>query len=77
VLGLFHATGHEGAGIGLAPATADLVTALINGTAPVVDAAPVDGAPVDGAPFAPARFAAQRGTPGAFPQVSAWREDRS
>jgi glycine/D-amino acid oxidase-like deaminating enzyme len=70
VPGLFHATGHEGAGIGLAPATAELVTALI-------DASVVTVPPVDGAPFAPARFAAQRGTPGAFPPVSAWREDRS
>jgi D-hydroxyproline dehydrogenase subunit beta len=47
VPGLFHATGHEGAGIGLAPATAELITALVAGTAP----------PVDPAPFAPARFA--------------------
>jgi D-hydroxyproline dehydrogenase subunit beta len=47
VPGLFHATGHEGAGIGLAPATAELITALVTGTAP----------PVDPAPFAPARFA--------------------
>ena len=45
--GLFHASGHEGAGIGLAPATAELITALVAGTAP----------PVDPAPFAPARFA--------------------
>jgi glycine/D-amino acid oxidase-like deaminating enzyme len=48
VPGLFHATGHEGAGIGLAPATAELITALVAGTVP----------PVDPAPFAPARFAA-------------------
>ncbi|HEY3733639.1 MAG TPA: FAD-binding oxidoreductase [Streptosporangiaceae bacterium] len=48
VPGLYHATGHEGAGIGLAPATAELITALIDGTDPAVD-------PV---PFAPARFAA-------------------
>jgi glycine/D-amino acid oxidase-like deaminating enzyme len=47
VPGLFHATGHEGAGIGLAPATAELITALVTGAAP----------PVDPAPFAPARFA--------------------
>jgi D-hydroxyproline dehydrogenase subunit beta len=46
VPGLFHATGHEGAGIGLAPATAELITALIDGARP----------PVDAAPFAPARF---------------------
>jgi len=46
VPGPFHATGHEGAGIGLAPATAELVTALIDGTAPVVDAAPFAPGPV-------------------------------
>jgi D-hydroxyproline dehydrogenase subunit beta len=46
VAGLFHATGHEGAGIGLAPATAELLTALVDGAAP----------PVDPAPFSPARF---------------------
>jgi D-hydroxyproline dehydrogenase subunit beta len=46
VPGLFHASGHEGAGIGLAPATAELITALVAGTVP----------PVDPAPFTPARF---------------------
>ena len=49
VPGLFHATGHEGAGIGLAPATAELITALVTGTAP----------PVDPVPFAPGRFVAE------------------
>jgi glycine/D-amino acid oxidase-like deaminating enzyme len=49
VPGLFHATGHEGAGIGLAPATAELITALVAGTAP----------PVNPAPFAPGRFAVE------------------
>ncbi len=44
--GLLYATGHEGAGIGLAPATAELVTALLTGTAPAVDPAA----------FTPARF---------------------
>ncbi|WP_231515401.1 NAD(P)/FAD-dependent oxidoreductase [Herbidospora cretacea] len=44
---LFHACGHEGAGIGLAPATAEMVTAQITGGSP----------PVDPAPFAPGRFA--------------------
>jgi glycine/D-amino acid oxidase-like deaminating enzyme len=48
VPGLYHATGHEGAGIGLAPATAELLTAIIDGTP----------AAVDPAPFSPARFAA-------------------
>ena len=47
VAGLYHATGHEGAGIGLAPATAELLAALIEGTATMVDPAP----------FSPGRFA--------------------
>lgn len=47
VAGLYHATGHEGAGIGLAPATAELLTALIDGTP----------AAVDPEPFSPGRFA--------------------
>ena len=51
VAGLYHASGHEGAGIGLAPATAELVTALLAGSTP----------PVDPAPFAPARLAAAEG----------------
>ncbi len=76
VPGLFHATGHEGAGIGLAPATAELITALITaftaGTAP-----PVTVPPVDGAPFRPARFAAADGRPDDVPQLSAWRADES
>ncbi|MTD15535.1 FAD-dependent oxidoreductase [Nakamurella sp. YIM 132087] len=37
VEGLLHACGHEGAGIGLAPATAELITAAITGAAPAVD----------------------------------------
>ena len=48
VEGLLHACGHEGAGIGLAPATGELVCALITGAPP----------PVPAEPFAPARFAA-------------------
>jgi glycine/D-amino acid oxidase-like deaminating enzyme len=48
VAGLYHATGHEGAGIGLAPATAELLTALIEHAPP----------PVDPAPFSPGRFSA-------------------
>ena len=51
VAGLWHAAGHEGAGIGLAPATAELLTALLDGQPP----------PVDPAPFAPARFASVPG----------------
>ncbi|MBP2478108.1 glycine/D-amino acid oxidase-like deaminating enzyme [Crossiella equi] len=37
---LWHATGHEGAGIGLAPATGDLLAALLLGTTPRLDPAP-------------------------------------
>jgi D-hydroxyproline dehydrogenase subunit beta len=40
VRGLWHATGHEGAGIGLAPATAQLVRAGITGTPGPIDALP-------------------------------------
>lgn len=46
--GLYHATGHEGAGIGLALVTAELAEALILGQTP----------PMDLAPFAPERFVA-------------------
>ena len=38
--GLWHATGHEGAGIGLSLATAELIRDLMRGTAPAIDAAP-------------------------------------
>ncbi|MFF7337900.1 NAD(P)/FAD-dependent oxidoreductase [Streptomyces sp. NPDC008163] len=51
VPGLFHACGHEGAGIGLAPATAALVTAAIRGEQP----------PLDAEPFRPDRFEADTG----------------
>jgi glycine/D-amino acid oxidase-like deaminating enzyme len=51
VSGLYHASGHEGAGIGLAPGTAEVVTALLAGSTP----------PVDPAPFAPARLVAAPG----------------
>ena len=47
VPGLFHACGHEGAGIGLAPATGQLVTQLLTGAATDID----PGA------FSPHRFA--------------------
>jgi glycine/D-amino acid oxidase-like deaminating enzyme len=46
--GLVHACGHEGAGIGLAPATADLVVAALTGGVPLLDPTP----------FRPERFAA-------------------
>lgn len=45
--GLWHATGHEGAGIGLAPATGELIAAGVTGAAPFMDPTP----------FSPARFA--------------------
>ncbi|MBO0980763.1 FAD-binding oxidoreductase [Microbacterium sp. SD291] len=38
--GLFHATGHEGAGIGLAPATASLISHAVLGAATALDPAP-------------------------------------
>ena len=47
VAGLFHAVGHEGAGVGLAPATGLLVAQAAVGEAPRLDLAP----------FAPERFA--------------------
>ncbi|MFF7178228.1 FAD-dependent oxidoreductase [Streptomyces sp. NPDC008121] len=40
VPGLLHACGHEGAGIGLAPATGHLVAAALTETRPAVDPAP-------------------------------------
>ncbi|GAA1550442.1 FAD-dependent oxidoreductase [Kribbella hippodromi] len=40
IAGLWHATGHEGAGIGLAPATGRLITEQFLGLAPHVDPAP-------------------------------------
>ncbi|MEV6968421.1 FAD-dependent oxidoreductase [Hamadaea sp. NPDC051192] len=43
---LWHAHGHEGAGIGLAPATGELIADLLTGSAPALDPAP----------FSPARF---------------------
>lgn len=46
VPGLWHATGHEGAGISLSLGTADLITSLITNTPP----------PVDPGPYAPARL---------------------
>jgi glycine/D-amino acid oxidase-like deaminating enzyme len=45
--GLLHACGHEGAGVGLAPATGDLIAAMLTGAAP----------PVQAHPFRPSRFA--------------------
>ena len=47
VAGLVHACGHEGAGIGLAPATGALIADLLGGRTPVLDPTP----------FRPGRFA--------------------
>ncbi|MFK4068322.1 NAD(P)/FAD-dependent oxidoreductase [Streptomyces sp. NPDC029674] len=47
VPGLLHACGHEGAGIGLAPATGALIAAMLSGAE----------LPLDVAPFTPSRFA--------------------
>ncbi|MFE7777265.1 NAD(P)/FAD-dependent oxidoreductase [Streptomyces sp. NPDC057445] len=46
VPGLFHACGHEGAGIGLAPATGHLIAAALSGAQPALDLRP----------FGPERF---------------------
>ncbi|WP_175408222.1 FAD-binding oxidoreductase [Streptomyces sp. TRM64462] len=53
VPGLHHACGHEGAGIGLAPATALLVTAALTDTPP----------PLPPTPFRPNRFPHHNATP--------------
>jgi glycine/D-amino acid oxidase-like deaminating enzyme len=50
VPGVFHACGHEGAGIGLAPATGATIAAMVAGRTPDVDPSP----------FSPARFADNR-----------------
>jgi glycine/D-amino acid oxidase-like deaminating enzyme len=46
VSGLWHAAGHEGAGIGLAPATGELLVSQITGTKAFMDPTP----------FSPKRF---------------------
>lgn len=46
VPGLLHACGHEGAGIGLAPATGALIASTLTGTTPALDPTP----------FSPSRF---------------------
>jgi glycine/D-amino acid oxidase-like deaminating enzyme len=46
ISGLWHAAGHEGAGIGLAPATGELITSQITGQSPFMDPSP----------FSPKRF---------------------
>ncbi|RLV56920.1 FAD-binding oxidoreductase [Aeromicrobium phragmitis] len=40
VPGLYHVTGHEGAGIGLSVSSAEILLALMNGTTPPLDPAP-------------------------------------
>lgn len=50
IAGLWHAAGHEGAGIGLAPATAEIITAQITGAETFMDPTP----------FSPSRFADER-----------------
>lgn len=47
VPGLYHACGHEGAGIGLAPATGLLIAQMVTGQDPAIDVRP----------FRPERFA--------------------
>lgn len=54
VRGLWHATGHEGAGIGCSVGTGKLIAQMISGEAPDLDMTP----------FSPARFAAAGATAG-------------
>ncbi|RFA09803.1 FAD-dependent oxidoreductase [Subtercola boreus] len=49
--GLWHATGHEGAGIGLSVATGAILADLMTGAAPALDAAPFSPARASLAPF--------------------------
>lgn len=51
VPGLWHATGHEGAGIGLAPVTGDLIAAMMTGAEPSLDATPYSPARESLAPY--------------------------
>lgn len=57
--GIYHATGHEGAGIGLALVTAEIVETLVLGQTPSMDLAP----------FAPERFAAAPQTGATSPRA--------
>lgn len=49
--GLWHATGHEGAGIGLAPVTGEILAAVMSGTTPPIDPAPYSPARASLAPY--------------------------
>lgn len=49
--GLWHATGHEGAGIGLGPVTGELLAAMLTGTAPSLDPTPYSLARASLAPY--------------------------
>lgn len=51
VPGLWHATGHEGAGIGLAPVTGDLIAAMMTDAEPELDVAPYSPARDSLAPY--------------------------
>lgn len=55
VAGLFHAAGHEGAGIGLAPTTGALIAHAVLGT----ELPLFDGRPFDASPFLPTRAGLQ------------------
>lgn len=49
--GLWHATGHEGAGIGLAPVTGELIAAMMTGATPTLDPAPYSPSRTSLAPY--------------------------
>ena len=61
--GIWVATGHEGAGVGLGPISGELIAAAISGEAP----------PLDLSPFAPDRFAGPRTPPATAPRRPAAR----
>lgn len=49
--GLWHATGHEGAGIGLAPVTGELLAAMISGSVPTLEPTPYSPSRASLAPY--------------------------
>lgn len=49
--GLWHATGHEGAGIGLAPVTGELLAAMISGSIPTLEPDPYSPSRASLAPY--------------------------
>jgi len=79
IAGVFHAGGHEGAGIGLAPATGRLVAQLLTGEATTVDPTPYSPVRFIPAGLSAATTAGRTATvalldAGAFPGGQYWRQ---